>query len=192
MQPSDYEIRAMLAGATRSAEAMRTTDGWSIVAPYMCINGISALFTLARVSDPDEAEIGYTDGALDAETARANAALYAAAPDVAALALSRGDALAKAEAEVARLTAAIAVKGGTEHAPTEDAYLAACAAIEKHRTRADKAEAENARLKKALWLMAREYERWHRVGDDRIEKRPYEQQTRAVQAAWDALGGDDA
>ncbi len=55
-----------------------------------------------------------------------------------------------------------------------------------------KAEAEVARLKKALWLMAREYERWHRVGDDRIEKRPYEQQTRAVQAAWDALGGDDA
>ncbi len=104
MQPSDDDIRAMLAGATRSAEAMRTTDGWSIVAPYMCINGLSALFTLARVSDPDDAEVGYTDGALDAETARANAALYAAAPDLAALALSRGEALSKAEAENARLT----------------------------------------------------------------------------------------
>lgn len=45
-----------------------------------------------------------------------------------------------AENEVTRLRQAIKEKGGTEHAPTEDAYLAACAAIEKHRERAEAAE----------------------------------------------------
>ncbi len=36
---------------------------------------------------------------------------------------------------------AIAIKGGTIHAPTQDAYDSACRAIEKHRSRAEAAEA---------------------------------------------------
>ena len=51
----------------------------------------------------------------------------------------RADALAAALAELSRLTAAIAAKGGSEHAPTQWAYDQACAAIEKHRERADAA-----------------------------------------------------
>ena len=46
------------------------------------------------------------------------------------------------EAERDRLVAAIEAKGGSEHAPTEFAYIQACAAIERQRERAEKAEAE--------------------------------------------------
>jgi chromosome segregation ATPase len=58
-----------------------------------------------------------------------------------------------AEAKVAELTRereavndAIAAKGGTIHTPTQWAYDQACAAIEKHRNRAEAAEAKLARL----------------------------------------------
>ncbi len=47
-----------------------------------CINGLSAWFTLASVSNPDESETGYTDGYLDADAASGNAQLMAAAPDL--------------------------------------------------------------------------------------------------------------
>lgn len=53
-------------------------------------------------------------------------------------------------ARVAALEDAIAVKGGNENYPTEDAYLAACSAIKKHRARAEKAEARVAALENAL------------------------------------------
>ena len=47
-----------------------------------------------------------------------------------------------AVADFAALKLAIAVKGGNEHAPTQDAYDAACRALGKHRARAEAAEAE--------------------------------------------------
>lgn len=57
-------------------------------------------------------------------------------------------------AELARLTAAITVKGGNEHAPTQWAYDQACAAIQKHRERADAAEARVKVLSDALKIFA--------------------------------------
>ena len=60
----------------------------------------------------------------------------------------------RAEAEVHRLRSAIAAKGGTEHAPTQDAYDAACRAIEKHRERAERAEAALAVAEDALRVIA--------------------------------------
>jgi hypothetical protein len=57
----------------------------------------------------------------------------------------RDDANARAdrlERELERVRKAIATKGGTEHAPTQDAYEMACKAIEKHRARADRLENE--------------------------------------------------
>ncbi len=152
MQPSDDEIRAMLDAAIPGPWAYRPmkSDDWGAVRtalPYQ--DDFHLLICHARDSRYQSNVYLSACRADGRDPWEANARLIAAAPDLAALALSRGEALAKAEAE-------------------------------------------NAQLKKALWLMAREYERWHRVGDDRIEKRPYEQQTRAVQAAWDALGGDDA
>jgi Asp-tRNA(Asn)/Glu-tRNA(Gln) amidotransferase B subunit len=50
----------------------------------------------------------------------------------------RIEALVKERDEVVN---AIAIKGGTIHAPTQDAYDSACRAIEKHRSRAEAAEA---------------------------------------------------
>lgn len=56
------------------------------------------------------------------------------------------DALARLTAErdaaverIAEMERAIVAKGGGLHAPTEDAYLAACRAVEGHRARADAA-----------------------------------------------------
>lgn len=51
------------------------------------------------------------------------------------------------EVELHRIHEAIKMKGGTEHSPTEDAYNAACAAIVKHKARADEAEAELSALR---------------------------------------------
>ena len=45
-----------------------------------CINGVAAWFALAHVFIPDEAEVGYTDGAHSEEAAEANARLIADAP----------------------------------------------------------------------------------------------------------------
>lgn len=47
----------------------------------------------------------------------------------------------RAEQRAATLEAAIKIKGGNEHAPTQDAYDAACRAINEQRARADRAEA---------------------------------------------------
>jgi hypothetical protein len=49
-----------------------------INATYPCINGLAAKFTVASVVMPDEAEVGYTDGALNDDVASANAALIVA------------------------------------------------------------------------------------------------------------------
>ena len=88
MQPSDDDIRAMLAGVFPSPYTARKAQhgpvdildarGWDIVTLYG-----------------------------GGEERDATAKLLAAAPDLAALALSRGEALAKAEAEIARLRAKI-------------------------------------------------------------------------------------
>lgn len=59
---------------------------WDIMTELACINGLSALFTLATVYAPDEAEIGYTDGAID--NAEERAAFIAAANPAAVLALT--------------------------------------------------------------------------------------------------------
>jgi hypothetical protein len=49
-----------------------------INATYPCINGLAAKFTVASVVMPDEAEVEYTDGALNDDVASANAALIVA------------------------------------------------------------------------------------------------------------------
>ena len=54
-----------------------------------------------------------------------------------------------AVADLAALKQAIAAKGGSEHAPTQDAYDAACRALSSWRNRAAKAEAERDRLRAA-------------------------------------------
>ena len=51
------------------------------------------------------------------------------------------DYMHRAEQRVATLEAAIKIKGGNEHAPTQDAYDAACRSINEQRARADRAEA---------------------------------------------------
>ncbi len=79
MQPSDDEIRAMLAGAQN-----RPT-------PWLNAGGENAL-----VTDCYMLPVAYY-------VPSSLRPLLAAAPDLAALALSRGEALAKAEAENARL-----------------------------------------------------------------------------------------
>jgi hypothetical protein len=67
---------------------------------------------------------------------------------------SRGDArhwaeqFERAAARLREVDEAIAAKGGTIHSPTQDAYDAACRAIEKHRDRADAAEAKVAELER--------------------------------------------
>lgn len=65
-----------------------STANFAIQTELPCINGLSAWCTLASCFLPDEAEVGYTDGALSAESAEANARLIAAAPDL--LAALRG------------------------------------------------------------------------------------------------------
>ena len=79
-------------------------------------NVLPAWFTLAIVRNPDESEIGFTDGALNADSAAANARLMAAAPDLlkALRALLRDldantgdsgdDAIAEARAAVSKAT----------------------------------------------------------------------------------------
>lgn len=47
-----------------------------------CINGLAAWFSIGLVRMPDFAESEMTDGALDPDTALANARLIAAAPDL--------------------------------------------------------------------------------------------------------------
>ena len=86
--------------------------------------------------DPDKNGIGWTTEQREAMTC-----------DVEYVLASR---LTAAVAENDAMRSAIRAKGGTEHAPTEYAYLAACRAIEKHRERADAAEAEIARLRGVL------------------------------------------
>jgi hypothetical protein len=58
-------------------------DPYHIRKNLPCINGLSAWFTLAWVYPPDDQEIGYSDGALDDNVAKANATLIALAPEMA-------------------------------------------------------------------------------------------------------------
>jgi hypothetical protein len=55
-------------------------------------------------------------------------------------------AMLAAEADLKALRDAIAIKGGNEHSPTQDAYDAACVALQIHREWAEVAKADNARL----------------------------------------------
>ncbi len=65
-----------------------TSSGWKpdgldrVVAPYACINGLSALFEIAKVSIPDDSEREYTDDAFNPDVAAANLLLISAAPDL--------------------------------------------------------------------------------------------------------------
>ncbi len=51
-----------------------------VCASYGCINGLSALFTIADVRVPGDSERGYTDDAFNPEVAAANARLIVEAP----------------------------------------------------------------------------------------------------------------
>lgn len=79
---------------------------------------------------------------------------WAVGADIALRAATALDLASKREAELVaelrKLRAAIAIKGGNEFAPTQWAYDQACAALVKHRNRANAAEAEVARLTAAL------------------------------------------
>jgi hypothetical protein len=64
-------------------EKMLGTHGRNkVCASYSCINGLSALFTIADVNVPEESERGYTDDAFNPDVAAANTSLIAAAPDL--------------------------------------------------------------------------------------------------------------
>lgn len=91
--------------------------------------------------------------------------LYSQAAEI--IAVERAN-VATLESEIKRINDAIAVKGGTEHSPTQDAYNLACSAIEKHRKCAEtersekdaitrhamKLEKANKRYRKALEFYA--------------------------------------
>ncbi len=90
------QIEALLDGTTPGPwEKMLGTHGRNkICATYPCINGLSALFTIADVNVPEESERGYTDDAFNPDVAAANTGLIAAASDLARTAI---DALARLE-----------------------------------------------------------------------------------------------
>ncbi len=103
MQPSNDDIRAMLAGATKGPMVVVEKDTqigkcyWVKAERYADIkHGGAILYDDHTSLNPHG--VGEQ---------KANATLYAAAPDLAAIALSRGEALAKAEAENARLRDAL-------------------------------------------------------------------------------------
>jgi predicted Zn-dependent protease len=56
----------------------------------------------------------------------------------------------EARGDLRKIRAAIAIKGGDEFSPTQWAYDQACAALDKHRDRAETAKAEVQRLTAAL------------------------------------------
>ncbi len=86
MQPSDDKIRAMLAGAAQG--------------PYIAKKAHHGPVDIFDANHFDIVTL-YDGGDVRDHTAK----LFAASWDLAALALSRGEALAKAEAEIARLRA---------------------------------------------------------------------------------------
>ena len=73
-------------GAHHTPGPWKHLDKFFVGASYPCINGLSALFLIAQANRPDEAEAGYTEGALNDDVAVANARLIAAAPDLLAAA----------------------------------------------------------------------------------------------------------
>lgn len=93
-------LRTATKGVTEGPwEAMLGTHGRNkICASYLCINGLSALFTIADINVPDDAERGYTDDAFNPEVAAANTYFIAAARTL----------IPEAAAEIARLQARIA------------------------------------------------------------------------------------
>jgi hypothetical protein len=100
------EVKKLLDGATPGP--WENTSPTGIHASYMCINGLSALFTIARACVPDDAERGYTDDAFNPDTTKSNARFIAAARSlVPAMAQEIADLLAERDAalaEVARLS----------------------------------------------------------------------------------------
>ncbi|MBA3912163.1 MAG: hypothetical protein C0524_20350 [Rhodobacter sp.] len=106
---TDDQVRALLDGTTPGPwEKMLGTHGRNkICATYPCINGLSALFTIADVNVPEEIERGYTDDAFNPDVAAANTGLIAAAPDLARTALDALARLEDAEGLVAALRHAI-------------------------------------------------------------------------------------
>lgn len=118
--------------------------------------------------------------------------------------------LEAAQRELDRLRSAIEAKGGTEHAPTEDAYMAASRAAEKHRQRAEALTARLAdaeRMAEALEPFKRAADGWEPDdGDSEMGARIYHpehglenhaeftfgdlRKARAALAAW-RKGGED-
>lgn len=47
------------------------TAGWRVERSIVCINGLAAWFVIAEVDEPDEAEMGYSDGAIGSAEDRA-------------------------------------------------------------------------------------------------------------------------
>ncbi len=87
------QVELMLARATPGP--WKSDDLDRVVAPYMCINGLSALFEIAWISIPHDSERGYTDDAFNPDVAAKNLALIAAAPDLATALLAAWDREAK-------------------------------------------------------------------------------------------------
>lgn len=69
-----------------------------ICATHPCINGLSALFTIAHVNVPEESERGYTDDAFNPDAAAANAEAMRLVPDLLAEAVRLREALVQIDA----------------------------------------------------------------------------------------------
>lgn len=97
---TDEAVKALLDGATPGPwEKMLGSHGRNkICATYPCINGLSALFTIADVNVPGESERGYTDDAFNPGVAEANTYLIAAAPRLARTVIALHAQLADAKA----------------------------------------------------------------------------------------------
>lgn len=94
-------VERLLDGVTPGPWKELSGANHRIMASYMCINGLSAMFTLARIDNPDDAERGYTDDAYNPDTAEANTRFIAAARELVPALMAERDA---ALAEVARLS----------------------------------------------------------------------------------------
>ena len=75
------QLERLVDGATPTPwqVSRRDRDSWRIEKSLPCINGLSAMFEMAVVHDPEEAESGYTDGALSPDEAEARARTIVAA-----------------------------------------------------------------------------------------------------------------
>jgi hypothetical protein len=46
-------------------------NGWTVEKEYPCINGLKCWFVICTIDEPSEAEVGYTDGAMQPAKERA-------------------------------------------------------------------------------------------------------------------------